>query len=532
MTLFTILFFPVINSAQTPNLGTAINFVLFSSNGAVTNTGTTHLTGNVGTNKGSSTGFGNVDGVMHDDDAASAKCGADLLKVYNKLDSTTSTASHSVNLGNGDTLKQGVYALSGASTLNLSLYLDGGGDGNALFIFKIKGAFSSKAAAKIKLINGTKACNVFWKIEGAVNLATGTTMRGTIIANNAAIKMATGDTLEGRALSTTGAVTVDGILAYTPLGCSVPVLTGPKLPVLGTTVCYALFSSNGAVTNTGTTYVTGDIGTNKGLTTGYDTSKVNGTVHTIPDASTNACATDLTKVYNYLDSLNYDIQLLYPAKFGNNLVLTPHVYLLNAATVLTDSLYLNAEGNSDAVFVIQINGAFSTSTYSRVILQNGAQSKNVFWKIEGAVSIDNYSIFRGTLVCNNGALGALNTGVTIDGRALTTTGALKTNTVNATITSGCSSVVTGIAAETAGTNEMISIYPNPFNESTTIQMNDATDANRYDFKIYNIMGVEILHTSITRESTTINTNNFPSGIYLYRMINSNGTMQSGRLIKR
>ena len=531
-TLAALILFPNTNFAQAPNLGSAASFVLFSSNGAVTNTGNTLLTGNVGTNKGSSTGFGNVDGVMHDNDGASAKCAADLLKAYNKLDSTTSTASHSVNFGNGDTLTAGVYAISGASTLNLTLYLNAKGNSNAVFIFKIKGAFSSKAASKVKLINGAKACNVFWKIEGAVNLATGTTMRGTIIANNAAIKMATGDTLEGRALSTTGAVTVDGILAYMPIGCGSVVLTGPALPKLGTTVCYALFSSNGAVTNTGTTYVTGDVGTNKGLTTGFDTSKVNGTVHQIPDASTKACAADLTKVYNYLDSLKYDIQLLYPAKFGHNLVLTPHIYLLNAATVLTDSLYLNAENNSDAVFVILINGALSTSTYSRVILLNGAQSKNVFWKIEGAVSINNYSTFRGTIVCNNGALGALNTGVVIDGRAFTTTGALKTTQVNVTMTTGCG-VTTGInTTEEGNTLNAVNIYPNPFNTFTTIELTNPILPSDCEVRIYNVMGSEVMHTHLNQQSTKIETSNLPAGIYLYRIIGSGKIIQSGRLISQ
>ena len=77
------------------------------------------------------------------------------------------------------------------------------------------------------------ACNVFWKVEGLVSLAAGTFMRGTIIANNAAINLSTGDTLEGRALTTNGAVSVDGVLTYTPIGCGSPVLTGPKAPALG-----------------------------------------------------------------------------------------------------------------------------------------------------------------------------------------------------------------------------------------------------------------------------------------------------------
>src|SRR4030067_767276 len=92
-TLTTILLFliPTEYFAQAPNLGTAANFVLFSTDGAVSNTGISQLTGNVGTNNGSSTAFGNVNGVMHDGDGVSAQCAADLLIAYNQLASTTPT---------------------------------------------------------------------------------------------------------------------------------------------------------------------------------------------------------------------------------------------------------------------------------------------------------------------------------------------------------------------------------------------------------------------------------------------------------
>jgi len=79
---------PLYIFSQAPNLGTAANFVLFSSVGAVTNTGISHLTGHVGTNNGSSTGFGNVDGVMHDGDGTSGQCATDLTAAYNQLNST------------------------------------------------------------------------------------------------------------------------------------------------------------------------------------------------------------------------------------------------------------------------------------------------------------------------------------------------------------------------------------------------------------------------------------------------------------
>lgn len=127
--------------------------------------------------------------------------------------------------------------------------------------------------------------------------------------------------------------------------------------------------------------------------------------------------------------LPYDIELLYPAQFGNNLVLTPHTYILKGATTFTDTLYLNAQGNANAVFIIKINGALSTSTYCKVLLINGAKAKNVFWKVEGAVDINDYSVFVGTIVCNNGAIN-LGKGVSLDGKAYTTTGALTTASVS------------------------------------------------------------------------------------------------------
>jgi len=62
----------------------------------------------------------------------------------------------------------------------------------------------------------------FGKWKALVSMAAGTTMRGTVIANNAAISMSSGDTLEGRALSTAGVIGVDGVLAYTPIGVVAP----------------------------------------------------------------------------------------------------------------------------------------------------------------------------------------------------------------------------------------------------------------------------------------------------------------------
>jgi hypothetical protein len=531
LSVIILLIMPIAIFSQAPTLGTAANFVLFSTDGAVSNTGLSQLTGNVGTNNGSSTAFGNVNGVMHDNDGASAQAAADLLIAYNLLNSSIPTFFPSPLLGKGVTLNAGIYSIAEAASLDGELTLDGQNEANAVFIFKIAGSFSTSADAKVHLKNGALACNVFWKVEGKVSMASGTTMRGTIIANNAAIEMSTGDTLEGRALSTAGSITVDGVLAYTPIGCGSPVLSGPTAPDLGTAACYGLFTANGALSNAGITNVTGSVGTNVGLTTGFDALLVDGTIHAIPDVSTAACAADVLVAYNYLNTLSSDIELLYPAQFGNGLVLTPHTYLLNAATELTDTVYLNALGKADAVFVIKIKGALSTSTYSKVLLINGAQAKNVYWMVDGAVSINNYSVFRGTIVCNNGALGAINTGVTLDGRALLTTGALTTSAVTVNSPSVCGPVGITIP-KTAINNDIAGIYPNPFSNSLNVFINESQKIDRCQLKLYDILGKELMNSNVTKQLSTLETSKLPSGIYFYKILSNNKTIQSGKLISQ
>lgn len=523
---------PTLIFGQAPNLGTTVNFVLFSTDGAVGSTGISQLTGHVGTNNGSSTGFGNVNGIMHDNDGASAQAASDLLVAYNQLDAAVPNFFPSPLLGNGQILNAGVYSISGAASLNLDLILDGQNNSNSVFIFQIAGTLSTNANSKVKLINGAQACNVFWKVEGLIDMASGTTMRGTLIANNAGINMNTGDTLEGRALSTAGAISVDGVLAYTPIGCGSATLSGPLAPTLGEAACYGIFSSDGPTTNAGITNVVGDVGANVGLTTGYDPLLVSGNIHPNPDGSTAQAAADLLNAYNYLNGLAYDIELLYPAQFGANLVLTPHTYIMNAATTFTDTVYLNARGNTNAVFVIKINGALATSSYSKVILTNGAQAENVYWLINGAVDILDYSVFNGTIISQ----GAINifTGANINGRALTGVGALETMAVNsaANILGGCSTVISIANNEFNANQIFVKVYPNPFSKNTNIEIDKSFQLNSSLLRIYNNLGDEVMRKNITNHSTSIDTGILPSGMYFFKVTVSDKIIQSGRMISQ
>lgn len=517
-------------NAQAPVLGTAADFVIFSTDGAVTSNVTnslmTHLTGNVGTNTSgaTSTGFGNVNGVMQDNNIASSLAAADLLIAYNQLNALIPNFFPSALLGNGSTFVPGIYFINSTAVLDGNLILDGQNNPNALFVIQINGAFSTNSLSEVTLTNGALACNVFWKVEGLVDMSAGTLMKGTIVANNAAILMGVGSKIEGRLLSTTGAITVNGVEAKIPLGCGTPVLNGPTAPNLASTICYAIFSGENEVTNAGVTTVLGDVGTNVGLTTGFNALDVTGTIHPIPDVSTAQCAADLLDVRTYLNALTPDIELLYPAQFGNDLLLTPHTYIINGATVFTDTLFLDAQNNVNAVFVIKIFGALATTSLAKVTLLNGAQAKNIYWIVNGAVSLSTFTEFKGTLIVNNGAISA-GTGTIVEGRLMTTSGAVTTFSITDNMTVGCPPLA---VTTNSKVNELI-VYPNPFRKTLILQVNE-NNINS-EFILYDVLGKTIIQKKINQTSTSIEVNVIP-GIYFYKFTNSAGLLQTGKLIAK
>lgn len=66
------------------------------------------------------------------------------------------------------------------------------------------------------------------------------------------------------------------------------------------------------------------------------------------------------------------------AQLGN-VILTPGVYELAASLNLTGTLTLNAQNDSNAIFIIKTDSFISTAAGSSVVLLNGALARNVFW---------------------------------------------------------------------------------------------------------------------------------------------------------
>ena len=58
------------------------------------------------------------------------------------------------------------------------------------------------------LLNGARACNVYWQVGSSATLGTGSTFRGSILALKS-ITVTTGTTVYGRVLARNAAVTLD-----------------------------------------------------------------------------------------------------------------------------------------------------------------------------------------------------------------------------------------------------------------------------------------------------------------------------------
>ncbi len=231
---------------QSPSLGSASNYALFTSVGAFTNSGASVVTGDLGTNVGAFTGFppGTVIGSIHVADAASTSAATDVSIAYNYLNSLTCGNVIGVGLGSGQILTPNVYCIGAASTLNGTLTLDALGNPNAIFVIKIDGAFSTGVAANVLLVNGASMCNVYWQVNGQFDLGSNSVFRGILISNGA-INLLAGSTLYGKALSSAGAITMDGNIVSTSTSPIVAAITGNTNICVGKTTTLSNSTTGG-----------------------------------------------------------------------------------------------------------------------------------------------------------------------------------------------------------------------------------------------------------------------------------------------
>jgi hypothetical protein len=216
--------------SQSPDLGTANNFALYTAAGALTGTaGKTQVTGNIGTHSGLITLYDPptvITGtVHHGPNAATDQAKTDVLAAHTDLVGRLGPTRHIPAYGLagpvGETLLAGLYDNLGAASLGGLLILDAADDPSATFIFQIPEAFAVAAAAEVRLIRGAQASNVFWAastgaVAGAMSLGANVKMKGTLITDLGALAVGASVRLEGRMLSMDGAITTDTDTIWIP----------------------------------------------------------------------------------------------------------------------------------------------------------------------------------------------------------------------------------------------------------------------------------------------------------------------------
>ncbi len=211
----TIVLSPGIIFSQAPvNLGRAINYVLYTGNGAFISTSSSAIIiGNVGNGAGTVSAFppGFLAGNKHFADSTTGMVTADVTAAYNDLSGRTCGNSHGGTFGNNETLIPGIYCSAAATTLTGNLTLDAGGNANAIFIIKVTGSFTAASGSQIILLNNATACNVYWQVNGDVVL-NNAVFKGNLLADSS-ISLEAGTILSGRALTTSGSITFDAITA-------------------------------------------------------------------------------------------------------------------------------------------------------------------------------------------------------------------------------------------------------------------------------------------------------------------------------
>jgi len=224
-------------NAAIVDLGSAADFAALGAS-TVTNTGPTHLDGNIGVWTGTAiTGFfgtnendgpGTFSGTSHQGDPVAQQAQADALVAYNDLAGLAMTQNQTgIDLG-GLTLAPGVYTFNTSAALTGTLTLAGKGD----YVFQIGSTLTTADGSSVIFSDGADPYNdVFWQVGSSATLGLGTDFGGNIIALQS-VTLNTGATLNGRAIALNGAVALDTNTIVIPEPASLSLLALGGLMVL------------------------------------------------------------------------------------------------------------------------------------------------------------------------------------------------------------------------------------------------------------------------------------------------------------
>lgn len=210
-----------------------------------------------------------------------------------------------------------------------------------------------------------------------------------------------------------------------------PVTTNPQvIPVQNTSQStvplagannFAILAGS-AISNTGSTTVTGDMGLSPGTSVGgFPPGILVGTKH-VNDPIANQAKLDLTAAYNDAAGRTATDIVTLSGNLGG-LTLTPGLYKSTSSLAISSGdLTFDAKGNANAIFIIQIASTLTTTSGRKVILSGGALASNIFWQVGSSATFGTTSVFKGTIMAMQSI--TFNTGATLDGKALARIGAV------------------------------------------------------------------------------------------------------------
>lgn len=217
------------------DLGSAGQFAVLAGDGIV-DTGPSVIIGDVGTYPRpaiSSVVDDSVTGTVHRASADAEQAQVDLADGYDMAAGATPGAIIAGGVLGGRTLLPGVYvADAGALALAGTVTLDGRGDPDAVWILQATSDLLTEPGSVVRLVNGARACNVFWQVPATATLGSASTFAGTILAM-ASVTVGSGVTIDGRALARTARVTLAGDTITVP-ACSVT--RAPTTSTIATTL--------------------------------------------------------------------------------------------------------------------------------------------------------------------------------------------------------------------------------------------------------------------------------------------------------
>ena len=161
--------------------------------------------------------------------------------------------------------------------------------------------------------------------------------------------------------------------------------------------------------------MTGGLGVSPGTAvTGFPPGIINGTTHAGDPTSAQA---QLALTAAYDDAAGQTAGAVLLAGNLGGMTLVPGLYKSTSSLEISSGdLTLDAQGDANAVFILQMASTLTTTVGRQVILSGGAKAENITWQVGSSATLGTNSVFKGNIL----ALASITvgTGASVEGRLL------------------------------------------------------------------------------------------------------------------